>query len=297
MVRSLEAGAHPSSPDGVLGIAGSGALALLLTLAGGGIWSGLLLANLAATPAVPWSVAVMGLLLWAAWRYLGGTWPPMRTAAWRRAHRRANPLPWRALVVALLAGGLSVGSLAGFWSVLFQLVKIPSNRLPDLSRYPLTTVVLVLVMSSLVAAVTEEVGFRGYFQVSLEGRLPAAAAILLPCLLISPAHALTQGFLWPVLLFYLLVDLSLGLAAYLTGSILPGVAIHAAGLLAFLTLVWPRDAGRRLVSQGGADTWFWIHLAEFAVFAPLATLAFTSLARAMRASRGGSTPGRPAPHA
>jgi membrane protease YdiL (CAAX protease family) len=279
-----------------MGIAGSGVLAFLLTVTGGGIWTGLLLANLAATPAVPWSVAVMGLLLWTAWRYLGGSWPPLRTAAWRRSHRRANPLPWPVLRVALLAGGLSVGALAGFWSVLFQLVKIPSNRLPDLSRYPLTTVVLTLVMSSLVAAVTEEVGFRGYFQVSLERRLPAAAAILLPCLLISPAHAMTQGFLWPVLLFYLLVDISLGLTAHLTDSIVPGVAIHAAGLLAFFTLVWPRDAGRQLISQGGADAWFWIHLAEFLLLAPLAALAFTSLARAMRSRRVGFTPGRSAPY-
>src|SRR5947207_152879 len=105
-------------------MAGNGILALLLTVIGRGIWTGLVLANLAATPAVPWSVAVMGLLLWTAWRYLGGHWPPLRTAAWRRAHRRANPLPWPVLSIALVAGGLSVGALAGFWGVLVQLVRV-----------------------------------------------------------------------------------------------------------------------------------------------------------------------------
>jgi membrane protease YdiL (CAAX protease family) len=279
--------ARPQSPSGVPGTVGSGALGFVLTVAGGGVWTGLLFVNLATTPAVPWSVVLMGLLLWCTWRYLGGSWASRGTASWRRAHRRSNLLPPATIVWALLAGTFFVAALAGFWSVLFQLVKLPSNHLPDFSRYPLLTAALVLGMASLVSAVTEEVGFRGYFQVSLESRLPAAAAIVLQALLLSPAHALTQGFFWPVLLFYLLVDVSLGLTAYLTNSILPGLAIHAAGLLAFFTLVWPRDAGRRLVSSGGADTWFWVHLCQFVLFAALAVLAFASLARTRRSQRSG----------
>jgi membrane protease YdiL (CAAX protease family) len=281
----------------LVGIAGNGALALLLTAGSGAVWSVLLLTNLATTPAIPWAVAVMGALLLAIWLYLGGSGPPARTAAWRRAHRRGHPLPPRVLGWALAAGGLSVIALAGLWTVLFQLVPVTSNRLPNLSSYPPATVALALVMASLVSAVSEEAGFRGYFQVALEGRLPALVAIVLPCLLISPAHGLTQGFVWPVLLFYLLVDLSLGLLAYLANSILPGLVVHAAGLLAFFTLVWPRDAGRRLLSQGGADAWFWLHLVQLVLFAGLAALAFAGLARAARGQRSGrSSPrGRWAP--
>jgi membrane protease YdiL (CAAX protease family) len=279
------------------GIAGGGALALLFTIGTGALWSVLLLTNLATAPAVPWAVGVMGLVLLAIWLYLGGSGPPARTAASRRAHRRARRLPPQVLGWALLAGGLSVVALAGLWMVLIQLAPVPARRLPSPSGYPLTTVALALVMGSLVSAVTEEAGFRGYFQVELERRLPALAAILLPCLVISPGHALTQGFVWPVLLFYFLVDLSLGLLAYLADSILPGLAVHGAGLLAFFTLVWPRDGGRRLLSQGGADAWFWVHAAEMVLFAGLATLAFAGLARATRSQRSGrcSPGGRWAP--
>ena len=53
-----------------------GVLALALTLFGGGIWTALLVANLATSPAFPWSVPVMALVLWVAWRYLEGTGSP-----------------------------------------------------------------------------------------------------------------------------------------------------------------------------------------------------------------------------
>jgi undecaprenyl pyrophosphate phosphatase UppP len=45
-------------------------LAFVLTAVAGGIWTVLLSVNLATTPLIPWSVVVMGVLLWALWRYL-----------------------------------------------------------------------------------------------------------------------------------------------------------------------------------------------------------------------------------
>jgi len=47
-------------------------LALGITILAGGVWSALLVTNLRTSPAVPWSVPVMALLLWLMWRYLGG---------------------------------------------------------------------------------------------------------------------------------------------------------------------------------------------------------------------------------
>jgi hypothetical protein len=74
-------------------------------------------------------------------------------------------------------------------------------------------------------------------------------------LLLAPRHALTQGFVWPTLVFYLFADVMLGVLAYLTQSILPGIVVHAIGLLTFFTLVWPNDATRRLAVSGGSDAW------------------------------------------
>ena len=96
---------------------------------------------------------------------------------------------------------------------------------------------------------------------------------------------MTQGFVWPTVLFYILVDLMLGTTAYLSNSILPGVATHTIGLLAFFGLVWPHDAARHMVAEGGADAWFWIHVAQAIIFAVLALLAFRHLAKQTNSER------------
>jgi membrane protease YdiL (CAAX protease family) len=187
---------------------------------------------------------------------------------------------------ALVAGLLAIVSLSGLWIVLFQLFNLVGTRastLPDYSKYPPLTVALVLVMASLVGAVAEETGIRGYFQGILEGSVGGVAAIAIAALVIAPGHALTQGFVLPTLLFYLCVDVMFGAMAYLTQSIFPGIVVHTLGLLTFFTLVWPGDALRQALGGSDASTWFWIHLAQTLVFAALAILAFSRLARATKA--------------
>ena len=63
-----------------LKVVGFGLLAFAITILAGGIWSGLVVANLQSTPAVPWSVPLMALLLWLAWSYLGGKGSPRSTS-------------------------------------------------------------------------------------------------------------------------------------------------------------------------------------------------------------------------
>jgi membrane protease YdiL (CAAX protease family) len=263
-------------------IVGFGALALVLTAVVGGIWTALLTVNLATSPAIPWAVAVMGLLLWLLWSYLGGAGWPRGTAEARRHSLRARRVPSRVFLWAVGAGLLAIVALAGLWIVLFQLAHLPARALPDYSKYPFVTVALVLVMASLVGAVTEEAMFRGYFQGILEGTVGGAAAILITALVMAPEHAQTQGFVWPTLLFYLVVDVMLGATALLTKSILPGIVTHSIGLLAFFTLVWPGDVIRQVVGGGTTELWFWLHGAQTLVFAVLAILAFIHLARISR---------------
>jgi hypothetical protein len=47
--------------------------ALAITLFAGALWAILLLTNLRTSPAIPWSVPLMALLLWAFWSYLSGS--------------------------------------------------------------------------------------------------------------------------------------------------------------------------------------------------------------------------------
>jgi membrane protease YdiL (CAAX protease family) len=254
-------------------------VSLFLTLVPGGLWTGLLVANLKTGIGVPWAVPVMGGLLWLAWLYAGGRWPPAHTSEARRVYRRANAVSARTWALALLANGLALGAFIGLWIVLFQLVKAPGNPATDVSRYSPLTVAIILVSGALVGAVSEEVGIRGYLQGALERAVPIPVAIVLAALVLSPGHALTQGFVWSTLLFYILVDIAYGATAYLTNSVYPGIVAHAVGLWVFFFLIWPHDAGRKLVTSGGADAWFWIHLLQAVGFGALAIWAFTRLAR------------------
>jgi len=246
---------------------------------GAGVWAALVASNLRTSPALPWAVPVMALVLRLMWLYLGGKYWPRSTAQARRRYLRANPVSARVFGWALLAGAMSIVAFAGYWIVMFQLVKMPGNVLPDFSRYPMLTVALMIVMGSLAAPLTEEPAFRGYCQVILEREFRGPIAIVISSVLFALAHGPTQGFLWPKLLFYFFVGVAFGATAYLTNSILPAIPVHVVGLLIFFTLVWPHDANRRLLWQGGGDEWFWIHAAQTIIFTALAILAFLRLAR------------------
>ena len=262
-----------------------GAMAFLLATSVGGIWTILLASNLATSPSIPWSVAVMAILLWIMWQYMGGRWGPRSTSQARHRYRRARPLSGRVFAWALVAGLLAMVALVGYWIVLFQLVKIPARVLPSFSGYPLLTVVLVLLMAPLVSTLAEEVAFRGYFQGILEQKVSGPLAIVIAALVISPGHSLTQGFLWPIILWYFFADVMLGTMAYLTKSILPGIVVHSFGLLIFFTLVWPYDAQRRLVWEAGANAGFWLNIAQALLFTALSLLAFIQLARVTKLVR------------
>jgi hypothetical protein len=132
-------------------------------------------------------------------------------------------------------------------------------------------------MACLVSPLPEEAAFRGYFQGFLERKLSGPTAIIISAFVMTPAHCLTQGFSWPVILFYLLVDSMLGTMAYLTKSILPGIAVHFLGLLLFFSVIWPNDASRSPGSNGGTSSWFWIHLVQFVICGGLALVVFRRL--------------------
>jgi membrane protease YdiL (CAAX protease family) len=264
-----------------LSIIGFGLLAFAITILAGGIWSALLVTNLQRSPAVPWSVPVMGLLLWLMWSYLGGKGWPQSTSDARRHYLRANRRSARTYLWSFAAGVLSVVALAGYWIVLFRLVKMPPNALPDVSSYPRMTVALMILMGSLVAPFMEEPGFRGYFQVALERVFRGSVAVAVSSLVFALAH-FAHGILWPKLLVYFLVGVAFGATAYLTNSTLPAIVPHIIGDLTFFTLVWPHDAARRLVFDSGTDIWFWMHVAQAIVFTLLAVSAFQRLARESR---------------
>ena len=135
----------------ILAVAQSAILAFLIIVFAGGVWGALINSNLSTTPAIPWAVPVIALLLWLMWQYLSGKWWPHSTSEARRQLLRAKPVSGQAFIWALLTGVLSIVALSGYWIVMFQLVKMSGNVLPDFSKYPLLTAALGIVMGSLVA--------------------------------------------------------------------------------------------------------------------------------------------------
>lgn len=261
----------------------AGILAFLVAGVASVVWGGLLTANLLASPALPWSVAVMAAILWLLWQYLSGRGWPRGTSEARRTHLRANQVPGHVLGWALVAGALALVALVGLWIVLVELTHVGGNpTIPTSSEVPALTLALLLVMGSLVSSITEEFAFRGYAQVTLERAFRGVAAVAISSVFFMLWHGPTQGFAWSKLVFYFLVGVVFGTTAYLTKSILPALPVHLAGDLTFFFLVWPQDAARRFVWRDGADGWFWLSLAQAIVFAVLAILAFRQLARSTR---------------
>ena len=265
--------------DRILAVAWAGFLGFIIIVFGAGIWSALVAVNLGVSPAVPWAVPAMSVVLALMWVYLAGKGWPRGTSQARRLCLRANLVSAPVFRWSVLAGTLSVVAFAGFWIVMSQLVKMPGNALPDFSRYPIFTVVSMIVMGSVAAPLTEEPAFRGYCQVILERHFNGPIAVVLSSALFALAHGPTQGFLWPKLLFYFLVGIVFGSTAFLAKSILPAIPGHVFGLLIFFTLIWPHDAGRTSVWQNATDTWFWLHLSQAIVFAAAAVWAFRRLAK------------------
>jgi membrane protease YdiL (CAAX protease family) len=249
--------------------------AVLLTGASGAVWSGLFLTNLKVRPDLPWAASAMAVITILLWLSIG--------SGRRARYRRANSVSRRAFLLAVAAGGAWIAALAGLWVVLVEFVRVPGNS-ADFSNVPKGTLIASLVMAAVVGGVFEESGFRGYFQGTLERYMPWSLAVLICALVMAPLHAATQGFVWPVLLFYLLSDVALGVSAALTDSIQPGIVVHIGGLFTFFAVIWPADKGRLMVASTIPGPWFWLHVAQAVVFGTLGIWLFVRLGSARRIS-------------
>ncbi|HXQ46712.1 MAG TPA: type II CAAX endopeptidase family protein [Caulobacteraceae bacterium] len=271
-------------------------IAVAILLVGQALWGGLVLVNLKLSPAIPWAGVVMIPLLAVIVMALGGIGWPRAGAATRRRLVPLRPVPWRVFAWAMVASAFGIAALAGLWIVLAGLTKTAPNALPSVRGVPPFTVAVILVVSIMAAPITEEIAFRGYVMGMLRRVVSPTWAILISSLLFAFAH-LTQGLYADKLLVYFLAGIGIAFVAYRTGSLIPAMIAHSAADLTFFTLVWPHDAGRRLVSDGGADAWFWIHVGQVILFGGLCIWANLRLAKVTAGGPQAATPllAHPAP--
>jgi hypothetical protein len=106
-------------------------------------------------------------------------------------------------------------------------VRTPSIPI-SFSSLPLPTVIGALLSIVAIAGVTEEMAFRGYMQRPLEETYGIVPAVLIVGIMFWVAH-LDHGITLTHLPFQMSASIALGLLAYATRSLVPGMNSHAAG--------------------------------------------------------------------
>lgn len=229
------------------------------------IWAILATVNVRLTPSVPWSVAVMAFVLWLYWRVVSR----------QKDDLRAAPLPTDTWRLTLLAGGSGIASLWALFAALRGVLHIaqPPN---DLSKIPIATVFAALAMGSAVAGITEEAGFRGFMQRALERAYGPVAAIAVTSVIFTLVHLSHGAAVLPFLPFYFVAAVVYGLMARLSGSIVPGMILHAGGDFLTFTL---RFIAAKQGAAGGATGIAPVYFIVALGLASLSVLLFRQLAR------------------
>jgi membrane protease YdiL (CAAX protease family) len=188
-----------------------------------------LFGNLKFHPEIPWALPMTLVILALYWGYFSGWGPPAATREARQKLARVSwPVSrriWGAAIPAILFGIVALVALRLLLPSLMP-VRAPSVSI-SLSSYPLPTVIGALLSIVAIAAITEEIAFRGYMQKPLEDAYGIVPAVLIVGTMFWVAH-LDHGITITHLPFQMSASIALGLLAYLTRSLVPGMIAHGA---------------------------------------------------------------------
>jgi membrane protease YdiL (CAAX protease family) len=229
---------------------------------------------LALIPA-PWSIVVMGGVLWIYCKYFSGSWWPKSTTDARSDSFRATRLSTGVWKWSLIAAILVVVVVESGFVVTFRIFEFPAEAWTSgilFSAAPLWLAWLFIVTAALVAGITEEVGFRGYMQVPLEKRYGSVVGITIVSIVFVVFH-LNQAWASPVLFHLFAISVLWGILAYTSGSLIPGMISHTVADIFNFSYWWTDIAGtfgRRPIAETGIDShfvvWFLVLVASVALF-------------------------------
>jgi membrane protease YdiL (CAAX protease family) len=259
-------------------------MGIVVLLAGNLPWGVLLVPlNLRVARVVPWAVLPMAIYLWCYWKHIGGSWGSKATADDRRANLRANSLSVKVWGASLAAGLLGFATIAVMLVLMSRLTNLPSSApLMVTEGMPSITVFVLVVMSSVVAGVTEEAAFRGYMQGPIERRYGLAIAILVNGTAFGLLHFLNHpADVWIMLPYYIAVSAVYGGLTWASNSILPALVLHSGGDVWSLGRHWltGRPEWQLSTATVGArvDTAFLLSAAAFPAFAVLTWWAYVAV--------------------
>jgi membrane protease YdiL (CAAX protease family) len=265
---------------------------LVFAIAGAILWTSIIML----VPA-PWSIVLMAVVLWIYLKYFSGSWWPKSTAEARRLCFRDPRMSSSVWKWSLLSALFAVVALESSLMVTFRIFEFPAEDWAlayNLGAVPAWLAWLLIVMASLVAGITEEVGFRGYMQVPLEGRYGPSAGISIVALMFVVVH-LNQAWVSPPILVLLFgAGVLWGILAYSAGSLIPAIISHVLADIFNFSYWWSDVAGsfdRHPIAETGVDShfvvWLLVFVAGLALFfwAARITRLASVRSRVERASR------------
>jgi membrane protease YdiL (CAAX protease family) len=230
---------------------------------------------IAALVPAPWSIVMMGGILWAYWKYFSGNGWPQSTVEARRSRFRATKMPAAVWKWGLMAAMLFVVVVQSGFVMTFRIVEFPAEAFAAGYRFgdaPIWVAWLAIVMASLVAGICEEIGFRGYMQVPLEKRYGPTVSLVIVSMVFVVSH-LNQAWAPPILFHIFAVSVMLGVLAYASGSLIPGIIGHTVMDIPNFAYWWTDVAGtfdKRPIAETGVDAhlivWALIFVASVALF-------------------------------
>ncbi len=254
---------------------------LVIALIPANVWPPLLL-SLGVPLATVIELVFLGLYVW----WVSGGGPPGRTRAARSVafRRRAlSPAQWFWGVIAAVSFAATVHAAI---VLLFRFVPFPIEAFRHgynfsfIPSLPLKWIAVVVSATS--AGICEETGFRGYMQQPIEQRHGAPIAILVSSFFFMLLHLTKAWAMVGMVPIVLGAGVLLGLLAWCSGSLIPGMIGHVVMDIGLFGYWWTGIAGdfsARPISETGVDRPFLITCAVLATTLIIVLLAARRLRR------------------
>ena len=158
--------------------------------------------------------------------------------------------------------------------VTYRIIEFPAAAFTAdykiIDSFPLWQAWLILIMGSIVAGICEEAGFRGYMQVPMEKRYGPVAAIVITSIVFTCTH-LGHSWARPILPHIFFASVLLGMIAYRTRSLIPGIIGHSILDIFDYSVWWTDITGgftKQPVFKTGVDAHFviWVLVFIFSVW-------------------------------